>query len=292
MNDYKNYNKEKNYAEIVNQIKFCIDEDMRNIGDLTSDNLILDDCVSNGYIFVKQDAIFYGKEYIEETVKQIDPTLELNFIMQNGNKIKNGDKIVKIFGKTKSILKAERICLNFIGHLSGVCTTTYNLTSKLKKYNTTIACTRKTTPMLRNAQKIAVACGGGGTHRFGLYDAVMVKDNHIAAYSSIVDATKDIMKKVQNKLIEVEVDTVEQFNDILELAPNVILLDNMNYKQIKECIDLRNKKNLQAKILLEASGNITPQTVEEYCKCGVDIVSMGYLTHSINNIDYSLVLEK
>lgn len=291
MINYKTLNKEKNLEEIKKQIKFCIFEDMQNIGDITSDNLIPNDYFSNGYIFTKEDCVFYGKEYIEEVFRQIDDTVELNFFVENGDILKSGDKVVQLNGKSKSILKSERISLNFIGHLSGISTITNNLTSNLKQYKTTISCTRKTTPLLRNAEKIAVACGGGGTHRFGLYDAVMIKDNHIAAYKSIADATIDIMNKVKDKVIEVEVDTVEQFIDILELAPNVILLDNMKYNQIRECVKLRNEKGLNKIVLLEASGNITPSTVEEYCKCDVDIISMGFLTHSTKNIDFSLVLE-
>ncbi len=271
---------------ISTMVQKALWEDLKDIGDLTADSLIESTKMGKGRIFSKATGIIAGTDFIKETFKQVDESITFEVLATDGTQVNYGNTIATFSGSIRSILKAERTILNYLGHLSGIASLSAEMVSIAKPYGTTVACTRKTTPMLRDAEKLAVKSGGGDTHRFGLYDAVMIKDNHWVAYPNIVDAIEVVRKKIPaNTKIEVEVDTLEQLKETLKASPDTILLDNMKPEMIVEAIKITNKK-----CLLEASGNITPDTLETYCKTGVDIVSMGWLTHSAKNLDVSLEL--
>ena len=273
-------------SNISKMVELTLWEDLKDIGDITADTLINPSQMGTGRIFAKATGVIAGTEFIAETFKQIDPSIVFSIKLSDGTAVKYGDTIVTFSGLVRSILKAERTILNYLGHLSGIASLTHAMVEIAKPYGTTVACTRKTTPMLRDAEKFAVKAGGGDTHRFGLYDAVMIKDNHLVAYPNIIEATNAVRKNTPaGTKIEVEVDTLEQLQEALKAKPDVILLDNMSPDTIKEAIQITNKT-----CLLEASGNITPNTLESYCATGVDIVSMGFLTHSANTLDVSLEL--
>ena len=273
-------------ANIAKMVELALWEDLKDIGDITADNLISKEQIGSGRIFAKADGIIAGTDFIAETFKQVDSTITFDVALPDGTPVTYGDTIATFSGAVISVLKVERTILNFLGHLSGIATLTSEMMTIAKPYGTTIACTRKTTPMLRNAEKLAVKAGGGDTHRFGLYDAVMIKDNHLVAYPNLIDATNAVKASVpKGTKIEVEVDTLEQLQQVLIAKPDVVLLDNMSPDTIKKAIQITNKT-----CLLEASGNITPDTLKSYCETGVDIVSMGWLTHSAKNLDVSLEL--
>ncbi|MFL2659787.1 MAG: carboxylating nicotinate-nucleotide diphosphorylase [Alphaproteobacteria bacterium] len=269
-----------NITEIV---KSAIREDIKDIGDITANSLLPENHKSQARIFAKQDGVCAGIKYAVETLKQFNLDFTVN--KNDGDILNIGDTIITISGTTRNILTTERTILNFIGHLSGVATTTNKAVKIAKPHNVIIACTRKTTPGLRDAEKYAVKSGGGDTHRFGLYDAVMIKDNHLLAHPNIIEATKIVQQKQPNVKIEVEVDTIQQLEQVLNVNPDVILLDNMKPETVKKCVSINNTKTL-----LEASGNINLENLEQYCKTGVDIISMGWLTHSAKNLDVSLEL--
>ena len=273
-------------TNIAKMVELALWEDLKDIGDITADNLISKEQIGSGRIFAKADGIVAGTEFIAETFKQVDSNITFDVALPDGTRVIYGDTIATFSGAVVSVLKAERTILNFLGHLSGIATLTSEMMTIAKPYGTTIACTRKTTPMLRNAEKFAVKSGGGDTHRFGLYDAVMIKDNHLVACPNLIDATNAVRASVpKGTKIEVEVDTLEQLQQVLIAKPDVVLLDNMSPDTIKKAIEITNKT-----CLLEASGNITPDTLKSYCETGVDIVSMGWLTHSAKNLDVSLEL--
>ncbi|MGB1361559.1 MAG: carboxylating nicotinate-nucleotide diphosphorylase [Alphaproteobacteria bacterium] len=269
--------------DIKQTVKNALWEDLKDIGDITANSLINAEHKSSANIIAKDNGIIAGLDFAIETLKQFD--LEFTIQKNDGDKVVKGDKVLSMAGSTRNILTAERTVLNFLGHLSGIATTTKQAVDIAKPYETIIACTRKTTPGLRDAEKYAVKSAGGDTHRFGLYDAVMIKDNHLVAEPDIVKATKLVQQMQPDTKIEVEVDTIDQFKDVLQVKPDVILLDNMTPDKVKQCVELNNNETK-----LEASGNINLNNLEDYCKTGVDIISMGWLTHSAKNLDVSLEL--
>lgn len=257
-------------------------------GDLTTEALVPNEKNVKGYIIAKEDFILAGIDVAQYVFTSLDPTVEFQTNYKDGQKIKNGDIIVKFLGKAQTILSAERVALNFLGRLSGIATLTSEYVKKVKNYKVKIVDTRKTTPGLRSLEKYAVRAGGGYNHRFGLSDGILIKDNHIKAVGSIYKAVRKAKEKLPHILkIEVEAQTLEEVREALEAKTDIIMLDNMDYKVMKEGVELIN-----GRAIVEASGNVTLDNVADIAATGVDLISVGALTHSAKTVDISLKFEQ
>ncbi|SHH25507.1 nicotinate-nucleotide pyrophosphorylase [carboxylating] [Caloranaerobacter azorensis DSM 13643] len=269
--------------QIEDIIKNALLEDMNN-GDITTENLIGLNDISEAEIIAKEDGVLAGIEIAEITFKLLDKDMLFYRLKEDGQFLRKGDVIAKIKGKTRAILSGERTALNFLQRLSGIATKTKKFVDKVEKYNVRVADTRKTTPGIRALEKYAVRLGGGANHRYNLSDAVMIKDNHIRAVGSIEKAIKLIRERVPHTVkVEVEVETIEQFKQALDAGADIIMLDNMSIEDMKEAVNINNKK-----AILEASGNVNIDNIEEVAKTGVDVISVGALTHSVKSLDISL----
>ena len=267
-------------------VKLALEEDI-GVGDITTDAIFTDE-KSEAFVYAKQDGIICGVDFFLDTFYIIDPDLEINIVAPNGTLVKKGDLVLSLIGKTASILKGERTALNFLGKLSGVSTLTNQFQSKISHTKAKILDTRKTTPLYRYLEKFAVRIGGGKNHRMGLYDMVMIKDNHIDACGSITAAVKKVREHLNNIdrgdiKIEVEVKNLTEFNEAHELNINRIMLDNMSVSEMRECVSSN-----KAEIELEASGNVDLGRVIEIAETGVDYISIGQITHSVPCFDFSL----
>ncbi len=271
------------FNKIKNLIRISILEDKIN-NDITSKLALPDKLNIKAKVISKDNGILFGVSIVKEIVQFIDKTVRIKILKSDGSKIQKGTKILNIKGNAKSILKSERIILNYLGHLSGIATETGKLVKKVKKYNTKICCTRKTLPGLRYLQKMAVSCGGGYNNRFNLEDEIFLKDNHHIDDIDFQQKIIRVIKKNKNKkIINVEVDNISQLKKIVNLNINRILLDNFLPKNLIKAI-----KIIPKKIETEASGNITPINISKFAKTGVNRISLGYITHSTKNFDFSL----
>lgn len=268
-------------------IKRALEEDINYI-DLATDLLIPEDNISAAEFVAKSDGVLAGIECALRTFTFIDRSVKCSILIHDGEKVKNGDIIAKVEGKTRSILKAERTSLNILQHMSGVATATNKLVEACAGTKASIVDTRKTLPGLRALEKYAVTAGGGRNHRFNLSDAAMLKDNHIDAYGGITAAVNALRKKIGHMAkIEVEVRTKEELLEALECNVDVIMLDNMSAEEMSECV-----KITDGRAVLEASGNININTVAEAAATGVNIISVGAVTHSVKAFDISLKIRK
>jgi nicotinate-nucleotide pyrophosphorylase (carboxylating) len=255
-------------------------------GDLTSFFFIPETCVSKARIFAKEASVIAGVDVVRKVYSKLDPRLELLFLRQDGSFVKPGETVIELSGLTRSILTGERVALNFIQRLSGVATLTAQFVEAVHGTGVTILDTRKTTPGLRALEKAAVKAGGGQNHRMGLYDGVIVKDNHLLAKPGLAEAILSIRRMHPKILIEVEADSFDQARDFANLeGVDLILLDNMTPNQLRACISLR-----RAGLKFEASGGVSLATVRQIAATGVDFISVGQLTHSARAIDFSLEL--
>lgn len=261
---------------IINALK----EDMPT-GDITTDNIIPVDHISSGKFIAKEDGIIAGVEIPLMVFDLVGGNVDITWYVKDGDKVKRGDVLATLKGNTRSLLKGERTALNIIQRMSGIATMTNKCVEVCAK-NTYILDTRKTMPNLRNLDKMAVKIGGGKNHRYCLSDMVLIKDNHIEAAGSITEAVKRVQDKVNCK-IEVEVETLEQFKEAQNTVCDIIMLDNMSNELMKHCVELNNHQKL-----LEASGNMTLERIQEVSSLGVDYISLGALTHSVKALDISL----
>ncbi|MBD5391135.1 carboxylating nicotinate-nucleotide diphosphorylase [bacterium] len=274
--------------EIQEIIQRALLEDMPT-GDITTDNLIPDGHQSKAYFIAKENGIVSGIDAVQEVFKTVGGTYTLSFSVKDGDAVENKQVIGTVEGDTKTILKAERVSLNILQRMSGIATTTHSYVQNLNG-NCKILDTRKTTPNLRILEKKAVLDGGGTNHRYCLSDMVMIKDNHIEAVGSIHEAVRLAKEKTKGVKIEVEVESLPQFEEALNTPCDIIMLDNMSNEMMLTCV----KKNNHQK-LLEASGNMTLDRIAEVSALGVDFISVGALTHSVKSLDISLkfhLLEK
>jgi nicotinate-nucleotide pyrophosphorylase (carboxylating) len=261
-------------------------------GDLTSAYFIPANARGSARIFAKQPAIAAGVDTAAEVFQRVDPSLALQILAIPGQELIRGQTVLEVSGAVRSILTAERVALNFLQRLSAVATITRRFVDAIEGTSAVILDTRKTTPGLRALEKAAVRAGGGQNHRFGLYDMVMVKDNHLAAdpaaYAETLRLQIEVFRRDYPDIkIEVEADTLDQARAFLALPGiDVILLDNMTTAQMREVVRLRGL----SRVKLEASGGVTLGTVREIALTGVDFISSGALTHSAGSIDYSLEL--
>ena len=274
--------KPDSYDPITNAVNEDIGE-----GDVTTEFFVPKTLHVTGRIIVREKAIVAGCGTAVEVFRRVDPSVDAQIIQADGTEVTMGDAIIEVRGLARSILKAERVALNFLQRLCGIATLTRQFVDAVGNYPVKILDTRKTTPGLRALEKAAVVAGGGANHRFGLYDMVLVKDNHLTIFeglSSFADRIRQLREERPNIRIEVEADDLEQVRGFIEVEGiDVILLDNMTPAQIREAVALRKDK-----IEFEASGAITLKNVRRIAATGVDYISIGSLTHSPRAIDISL----
>lgn len=268
-------------------IKTALREDIGD-GDHTSLSTIPADAIGKAKLLIKDEGIIAGVEIALEIFKEVDASLTVDVFMKDGEKVKHGDIVLVVNGSVRSILMAERLVLNTLQRMSGIATTTHQIVEKLKGSATQVLDTRKTTPNLRYLEKLAVKIGGGVNHRFGLYDMILIKDNHVdyaGGIKNAIQAAQSYIKQHQKDLqIEVEVRNIKELEEVLACGGiDRILLDNFGFDALKEAVKLVDKR-----FLTEASGGITPENATEYAQCGVDYISMGALTHSVKSLDMSL----
>ena len=266
----------------------ALDEDLGTAGDITTDAIIPADATAAAAIVAREAGVVAGLDLAEAAFKALDPDIRFTRIVADGGGVAAGGKIATVSGKTRAILSAERTALNFLGRLSGIATLTASYVKAVEGTGARIACTRKTTPGLRALEKYAVRAGGGVNHRFGLYDAVLVKDNHIAAAGGIAGALARLKSRAGHSFrIEVEVDTLDQLAEALKFPIDAVLLDNMDVATLREAVKL-----VAGRVVTEASGGVTLENVREIASTGVDVISAGALTHSPRNLDSSLEWER
>ena len=273
-----------NTTELKHTIQEALKEDL-GFGDLSS-AIFPASHSSTGTFTAKASGTLAGLEIIRQTYTLLDETIEVNLKKQDGDAVEPGDIIAKADGQTRALLSGERVILNLVQHLSGIASATRKAVDALNSDHTRICDTRKTLPGLRMLQKYAVRCGGGFNHRYRLDDGIMIKDNHIKAAGSIAQAVEKA--KSQHGLmvkVEVETETKEQVLEAVDAGADIIMLDNRSPKEVKELVEL-----IPEHIISEASGGITLETIGGYRDTGVDYISMGSLTHSVNALDISFNL--
>lgn len=271
-------------AHIVERaVENALREDLGDAGDITTLACVPHDAITKASIVARNAGVISGLSLAWEAF-QITGASFLDFKKHDVSAVAAGDVIAEIEGPAHSILTAERVALNFLGHLSGIATATAALVDAVKGTDAKIVCTRKTTPGLRALEKYAVRCGGGYNHRFGLYDAVMIKDNHIAAVGGIQKAIEACRKSVGHMVkIEVEIDGLDQLDAALSGDADIIMLDNMSTNDMRKAVEITN-----GHAVLEASGNVTVETVRAIAETGVDVISSGWITHSAPTLDLGL----
>ena len=264
-------------------IKTALNEDINYI-DSTTDLLIDPEDVSEAYFIAKAEGVVAGLDVALRVFTLLDERVEITRHTADGKAVKKGDIIAEFRGRTTALLKGERTALNLLQHMSGIATYTNKCVKLVEGTNASICDTRKTLPGLRPLQKYSVVMGGGKNHRYNLSDAAMLKDNHIDAYGGITAAVKALREKAGHMLkIEVETRSFEELNEALSVGADVIMLDNMSCADMKKAVEITN-----GRARLEASGNITMENIAEVAKTGVDIISLGALTHSVTAFDISM----
>ena len=267
----------------------AIAEDLGN-GDLTA-NLISNEKIASASVICREKATISGQAWFDEVFNQIDSSIEIHWLVSDGDSVSENAVLCKIKGTAKSILTAERSALNFLQTLSATATQTRRYVDLISHTNTQILDTRKTLPGLRDAQKYAVVCGGGKNHRKGLYDGILIKENHIMAAGSIQKAVQQAKALNTDIPIEVEVENLEELKQALTANADIILLDNMDNKTLRQAVSINNATNSatnNTKAKLEASGNVTLKTISAIAETGVDFISIGDLTKNIQAIDLSM----
>ncbi|QGU00504.1 Quinolinate phosphoribosyltransferase [decarboxylating] [Candidatus Syntrophocurvum alkaliphilum] len=274
-----------NFLRLDEIILRALEEDIGH-SDITTSNLIPSDQMSKARFYAKADGIVAGINVSKAVFEFIDHEIEFEILIEDGQPISEGDTIATVKGKTATLLTGERTALNFLQRLSGIATKTKQMTELIKYNKAEIVDTRKTTPGLRVLEKYAVSVGGARNHRFGLYDGVMIKDNHIKAVGSIQKAVTLVRNKIPHTInIEIEVETLEQLQEALESKAEIIMLDNMSVDEMKKAVEITD-----GQAILEASGGINEDTLPDIAKTGVDYISVGALTHSAISLDISFDL--
>lgn len=270
-------------------VTLALDEDLNYQtaadGDITA-QLIPQNEQASAKVITREDCIFCGKDIIIEVFKQVDPTVQVSVLVNDGDVVTANSTLFTAKGSARAILTAERTALNFVQTLSGTATTTAHYVKELSGTTTQLLDTRKTIPGLRALQKYAVKCGGGANHRIGLFDAFLIKENHIAACGGIAKAVAQAKLNHPSKPVEVEVESLQELKQAIDAGADIIMLDNFSVEQIKQAVILTNKR---AK--LEVSGNMTLETLKTYSQAGVDFISSGALTKNLQSIDLSMRFE-
>ncbi|MDD4171897.1 MAG: carboxylating nicotinate-nucleotide diphosphorylase [Syntrophomonas sp.] len=275
------------YLGLNDLIKRALEEDI-GYGDITTRSLIPAEQKARGLFVAKTPGVVAGIKVSQAVFAYIDSATEFEVLKDDGDTIEPGDVIAVVKGKARTLLTGERTALNFLQRLSGIASKTRKMTDLIKYSPAQLLDTRKTTPGLRVLEKYAVSVGGGRNHRFGLFDGVMIKDNHIQAVGSIAQAVATARQKVPHTVkIEVEVETMEQLQEALEARADIIMLDNMDIYEMIEAVQI-----VAGRALLEASGGINEGNAAEVARTGVDFISMGALTHAVSSLDISFDIVK
>jgi nicotinate-nucleotide pyrophosphorylase (carboxylating) len=277
-------------SQIEEIIDCALAEDLGK-ADVTTEALIPGDQQGTGFIVANQEGILAGTGVAKQVFHRVDPELMVEILLEDGAKVKPGGKVAKVSGSIASILKAERIALNFLQRLSGIASETNRYVARVKGLPVRIMDTRKTTPGLRPLEKYAVKVGGGKNHRMNLGDGILIKDNHLAALHSQRLNIKEIVAKARQNTpqrlpVEVEVGTVSEALEAVEAGADIVMLDNMNLGDMRKAV-----KSIHGRALIEASGGITLDNVRAVAETGVDFISIGALTHSARALDISLEVE-
>lgn len=269
---------------ILDMVQQGLKEDVGS-GDLTA-QLVSSTNQGNATVIPREQGVLCGCDWFEATFLTLDPTLKIDWLQKDGSPLVPNQPIVALKGLARSLLTGERTALNFLQTLSGVASTTRTYSEAIKPYTVALVDTRKTIPGWRWAQKYAVRVGGGVNHRMGLFDAILIKENHIALAGSVKNALRQAKQvATMGQIVQIEVETLEQLSEALSHGATMILLDNMNHDQLREAVLLNNKR-----AVLEASGGITLQNIHQIASTGIDRISVGRLTKDIQAIDYSMRL--
>jgi len=279
-----------NETQIEEIIDRALVEDLGR-ADVTTEALIPGDQQGIGFIVIKREGILAGLGVAKQVFHRVDPNLKVDILLEDGARVKPGDRAAKVAGNIASILKAERVALNFLQRLSGIASETNRYVESVEGLPVRIMDTRKTTPGLRGLEKYAVRVGGGENHRINLGDGILIKDNHLVALRSQGLSIKEIIARArqsasQRLKVEVEVRTVPEALEAAEAGADIVMLDNMNLEDMRKAV-----KSIHGRALIEASGGITLDNVRAIAKTGVDFISVGALTHSAKALDISLELE-
>ncbi len=291
--------------DIINTITFALKEDLNDGTDITAE-LIPEMETAHATVITREECIFCGVAWVNEVFKQLDeivakkikqenpnevfvPT-SITWFVNDGQHVSANTTLFELSGYARTLLTGERTALNFVQTLSGTATITSEYVKALESTTTKLLDTRKTIPGLRNAQKYAVTCGGGYNHRIGLFDAFLIKENHVAACGGITQAIKRAQQNHPNKKVEVEVESIDELNQALSASADIIMLDNFSHAMIEQAVVLRNAsaETLDKRTQLEVSGNMTLSTLTDYAKSGIDFISVGALTKQVNAIDLSM----
>lgn len=268
-------------------VKAALLEDWGRAGDITSQSTLPAKARASAVIAARKPGVLAGLALAESAFRQTDQGLTFEPVLEDGARLSPGDVVARIEGPARALLAAERVALNYLGHLSGIATATASFADLIAHTRADIVCTRKTTPGLRAFEKYAVKCGGGSNHRFGLDDAILIKDNHIAVAGGVTPAIEAARAFAGHLVkVEVEVDTLDQLQEALAAGPDVVMLDNMPPETLKRAVEMAG-----GKVLLEASGGIERDTVRAVAEAGVDLISSGWITHSAPVLDLGLDIE-
>ena len=268
-------------------VRRALEEDLGRAGDVTTDAVCPQNLVCRARLVARVAGRVAGLDASLLAFRLLDPGVRIEVCVADGGDARAGETIARIEGRARALLAAERTALNLLGHLSGVATATRDAVAKLRGLPTRVAATRKTTPGLRGLEKHAVRLGGGTPHRYGLDDAVLVKDNHVALAGGIAEAVRRARESVGHLVkIEIEVDTLEQLDEALAAGAEVVLLDNMDEATLREAV-----RRARGRAVTEASGGVRPETIRAVAETGVDVVSLGWLTHSAPSLDVALDVE-
>ncbi|WP_020594582.1 carboxylating nicotinate-nucleotide diphosphorylase [Kiloniella laminariae] len=270
---------------VIPAVQNALLEDLGSTGDLTSNSTIPPETRLKASVVSRQEGCIAGTEFLVATMAELSAEVDVKIHTEDGTKVQPRSIVATLEGPARAILSGERVGLNYLGHLSGIASATRAIVDLVAGLPVRITCTRKTTPGLRAFEKYAVRAGGGHNHRFGLYDGVMLKDNHIAAVGGDIGAAISRARAHIGHMvkIELEVDTLEQLEIALPHRPDIILLDNMSLDQLRQAV-----KMINGRALVEASGGITAQTARAIAETGVDVLSLGWLTHSAPCLDLGL----
>ena len=265
-------------------IRRALEEDLGLAGDITANAVIPAGHRSTVVMAARRPGVIAGLDAAELAFALVDPAIVMTRHVEDGDKVESGDIVATVTGPSRGLLTGERTALNFLGHLSGIATVTAGVVAAVEGTDAAIVCTRKTTPGLRALEKYAVKAGGGGNHRFSLADAVLIKDNHIAIAGGIRPALQAAKRHAGHMVkIEIEVDTLDQLREAMDEGVDAVLLDNMSPETLTEAVSI-----VAGRAITEASGGITPETAGAVARAGVDLISIGWLTHSAPVLDIGL----
>ncbi len=268
-------------------VRCALEEDLGRAGDITTDAIIDIGAVSEAAFIAREKGVIAGLGVVKSVFQILDNKAEFNRLIEDGTTVLPGDKIATVGGLTRTLLMGERTALNFLCRLSGIATATAEMVRAVKDHRASIVCTRKTTPGHRVIEKYAIRVGGGANHRFGLDDAILIKDNHILSAGGVLNAIQKARANAGHLVkIEVEVDTLEQLDEVLQIHPHgadIVMLDNFTPAKVAEAV-----KKIDRRILIEISGGVTKDNITDFAATGVDLISSGALTHSVTALDIGL----